>query len=134
VIKPLELFHKNPRCRDGRASICKQCNHSALKVFRADPDKKSLSKEYARRAALRGRYGLETQEYEARLIHQQGKCFLCFGVNPSGRKLAVDHIAGTKIIRSLLCDRCNRGLGFFRHDPKLLREAAIYLEFFNAKR
>ena len=33
------------------------------------------------------------------------------------------------MIRRLLCQRCNHGLGLFRDDPSLLRSAAYYVQF-----
>lgn len=59
-------------------------------------------------------------------------CELC----GSNEDLRVDHdhsccsSARTcgKCFRGVLCDRCNRALGFFYDNPNLLREAAKYLE------
>jgi hypothetical protein len=46
-----------------------------------------------------------------------------------GKRLAVDHDHNTGKIRALLCDRCNRGIGYFNEDPALIRESADYLEW-----
>lgn len=44
------------------------------------------------------------------------------------RRLATDHCHKTGKVRGLLCGACNRGIGLFRDNPKLLRIAAKYLE------
>lgn len=67
------------------------------------------------------------EQYEALLAVQGGRCAICGGVNPSGRRLSVDHAHATKQVRGLLCGLCNRGLGAFRDDPILLRKAIGYL-------
>jgi hypothetical protein len=41
----------------------------------------------------------------------------------------VDHDEDTGIVRALLCGPCNRGIGIFKHDAGLLREAADYVEY-----
>jgi hypothetical protein len=43
-------------------------------------------------------------------------------------RLVVDHCHETRIIRGGLCNNCNTGLGMFRENPGLLRNAATYLE------
>jgi len=74
------------------------------------------------------------QQYRALLIKQKGKCAICrkdFGhISCLGlkAKLAVDHDHETGRVRGLLCGKCNRGLGWFGDDPKLLRRAADYLK------
>ncbi len=40
-------------------------------------------------------------------------------------KLLVDHNHNTNTVRELLCDLCNRGLGYFGENPEYLREAAL---------
>lgn len=59
-------------------------------------------------------------------------CEICGGYNLTDavkfRCLGVDHDHKSGKFRGWLCDRCNRGIGFFRDDPSKLRRAADYLE------
>jgi hypothetical protein len=56
-------------------------------------------------------------------------CELC-GREPTGRlkTLVLDHCHESKEFRAWLCDPCNRGLGFFKDNPVLLRKAADMIE------
>lgn len=47
-------------------------------------------------------YGLSREEYEALLVWQGGRCYIC-GQLPHGRRLAVDHDHTTGAVRGLLC-------------------------------
>jgi len=78
---------------------------------------------------LKRTYGLSLVAYRSLVENQNGKCAICRGP-PNGRvlKLVVDHNHETGKIRELLCDACNRALGFFKDDPSRLRAAAFYLE------
>jgi Recombination endonuclease VII len=41
--------------------------------------------------------------------------------------LVVDHDHNENVIRGILCNKCNKGLGLFRDDPDLLEYARIYI-------
>ena len=72
-------------------------------------------------------YGMSKDRYLELVNEQAGVCAICGG-RPGERALAVDHDHATGQIRSLLCTRCNIGIGGFRDDPTLLQRALIYLE------
>lgn len=79
-------------------------------------------------------HGCSEETYRQLEVEQAGTCAICG--QPVGHiskhlrqcKLTVDHNHVTGAVRGLLCNRCNRGLGFFRDSPELLRSAARYLE------
>jgi hypothetical protein len=87
-------------------------------------------KRHARQAKYR-KYGLTNKEFAEMLKAQDNACAIC-GRVPKGREkaLAVDHDHDTGKVRSLLCGRCNMGLGYFQDDSALLKKAQAYLRKF----
>jgi Recombination endonuclease VII len=73
------------------------------------------------------RYGISDEAYEAQLAEQRGLCEVCRELNPHGKPLGVDHNHITNANRGLLCDRCNKILGFARDSRDLLESLRTYL-------
>ena len=88
-------------------------------------------KEEIREKAWLRRYGITREWYDKTLALQGGGCAICH-TKEVGRKghthLHVDHDHATGIVRGLLCDRCNKGLGYFKDNESSLASAAEYLE------
>jgi hypothetical protein len=85
-------------------------------------------KRYQRECFDRSRYGLEPQHKQALLDAQSNSCAICgykFGQKVGDMKVDHDHATGD--VRGLLCDHCNRGLGFFRDNQDNLKNAINYL-------
>jgi hypothetical protein len=91
-----------------------------------------------RRCNLKARFGLSLEDYDRMLAGQHGKCAVCATTEPGGRYntfFLVDHdrtcCPGNKscgkCVRSLLCFKCNVGLGAFDDDPDRLMAAVAYL-------
>jgi hypothetical protein len=88
------------------------------------------------RSMLKTRYGLTPDDYYALYLKRMGCCHICGELMQIGRKknvswkkgCCVDHIENTKIVRGLLCHRCNTVIGLMNHDPKLLQSAIKYLQ------
>ncbi len=108
-------------------SKCKPCTAQIKKVAWAKlsmDEQKRRSRQYA----LKRLYGMTVDEYNIRLASQDSKCIICERTMlENKRPLAVDHNNETGAIRDLLCDMCNRGLGFFNEDADRLLAAAFYL-------
>lgn len=92
----------------------------------------------SRRENLQRFFGLTVDDYARLLEAQGGVCAICKQSETSTwsrggnagvvKRLAVDHVHGTKIIRGLLCSRCNCMIGFALDDPERLRAAIDYLK------
>lgn len=80
---------------------------------------------------LRKRYGLTVEEYNA----LGSACSIC-GDLPRGtgknKALHVDHDAVSGKVRGVLCNACNCGIGYFRHDPERMKKGIQYLEHHSA--
>lgn len=81
---------------------------------------------------LRRTYCLGQDEYDARAAAQNYLCKVCREQNPPGRNgepkpLGVDHNHITGANRGLLCDRCNKVLGFVKDSQELLDLLRFYL-------
>ena len=119
---------------DHRSAVRKERTIMALKV---DPPTLLAVMPYAKRqrSMLKTRYGLTPEGYNDLYQKQKGCCRICGGLMQIGRKekagwkngCCVDHIAGTKLVRGLLCHRCNTVIGLMDHDKQLLKSAITYL-------
>ncbi len=72
------------------------------------------------------KYGVSDAEFKALLESQGGLCAICRRGRGT-REFSVDHDHSTGLVRGLLCDPCNHGLGSFRDDPAILASAISYL-------
>lgn len=79
-------------------------------------------------------FGITDEDFEKMLSHQNNKCAICQidhdtyrAVTQNNRRFAVDHCHSTEKIRGLLCDKCNRGIGYFKDSDHLLLRAINYL-------
>lgn len=87
-----------------------------------------------RKNKLKSQYGITLDEYDLIFDEQGGLCAICGKAEESRNnqgvigRLQVDHDHETGKVRGLLCQKCNRGLGFFDDNISKLINAAKYLE------
>lgn len=82
-------------------------------------------REQRRKSHLKCTFGLTTGDYDNLLESQNGVCAICG--KKTKTKLHVDHCHVTGIVRGLLCQRCNAGLGLFCDEPSLMMRAIEYV-------
>lgn len=118
--KSMDEFYTSKSCSGGRRYECKECCKAANRNRLYDYHK-------ARATQLKCRFGITPEDYDEMLHKQGGCCAICGGLNPNGNALSVDHCHETGLIRALLCNYCNAGLGQFRDNPDLMEAAAEYI-------
>lgn len=81
---------------------------------------------------LKKKYNLTRKQYDDMALSQNGMCAIC-NKPPTLPRLHVDHDHSLRIgheyfVRGLLCDSCNKGIGFLGDNLELLKKAVAYLE------
>lgn len=93
-------------------------------------DHKEERKEYDKRRHYKKMYNLTLEEIDQILIKQNHKCALC-GMSLLETKRCTDHSHKTNKVRGILCDRCNKGLGFFQYfydNPEFFKKTIKYIK------
>jgi hypothetical protein len=112
--KPNDEFYRTPKGSQGIACYCKLCQ---------------LARNH--KANLKKYYGTSFEEWEKKLVEQNGVCAICGKPDNRGWRLSQDHNHSTKELRGLLCSNCNTGLGLFKEDFDLLIKAASYIRSYD---
>lgn len=96
-----------------------------LEYYHRLPNKSSIG-----RAGRLKEWGLTETDYQDMLASQGGGCAICGSYDPgNGRaNFCIDHCHTTNIIRGLLCDSCNKGLGCLKDSIINLEKAIQYLK------
>jgi hypothetical protein len=145
----LQVEVKNGRTYTRRRSECIGCGKKRFVTWskKFASEHPELVKQYQRKAFL-GQYWVDTAEglvrltkalFQSMLDSQGGICLICRddirGMDAKGRaRTMIDHdharelVTGKKIVRGLLCYRCNIGLGYIEMAIQMLPLMLTYLE------
>ncbi len=96
--------------RNGIRTCCKACTRDQARILHN----------------LRN-YNLTQVRLEELLVEQNNACKICLRSFDKIRRV-VDHDHKTGLVRGLLCNSCNTGLGKFADDPTSLQRASEYLK------
>lgn len=133
--KAPDAFSKQVNSPDGLRYWCRACcteqqreyrakNRERVaayqrKWYRANPEKAARR---AKKQWIKANYGLTWDEYHAFI---DNPCAIC---GTTEGRICLDHDHSTGALREALCDRCNRGLGFFSERAELLAAASAYIK------
>src|SRR5574337_1272184 len=101
-------------------------------------NKESKLSHIKKEKQLRGRYKMSSESYMDAFGAQGGKCAICNKkgkhvfdeLSPRSEKLCVDHCHKSGKARALICNHCNKALGLFMDDKRIVENALNYLKFF----
>jgi NMD protein affecting ribosome stability and mRNA decay len=113
--------------KPGLQPRCKTCAAEETREWR-----KTKSTEFLKDSYYKRTYGISLEEFNLMWDNQKGRCKICEVTlqtrSHSPDSVVVDHCHTTGKVRGLLCNECNRGLGYYHDNPIALRKAAEYLE------
>jgi hypothetical protein len=126
-----------------RASHSKESSARTLRWAAKNREKvREYHKTANRRRILNGKRreyetGCSPERFAKIMKLQNGRCPICKVIlvigGRTGASVAVDHNHKTGKLRGLLCNKCNRMLGFLADDPKMAENAAKYLRMWQLK-
>lgn len=120
--KPLSEFNKDNKTAYKIAVYCRECNTEKGKLRYKNYRNNHKSSQ------LKSNFNITLEQYNEMLANQNGKCAICGGVENGNRMMCVDHCHTTSKVRGLLCSKCNFGLGNFKDNIQLLKNAINYLQ------
>lgn len=132
--QPLSSYHKNKDSPDGHQSVCKECKkHYRKHYYHREVDKwTTQSKEWyennkerksltSKKKHVNSYFGITVEEYDAYFKDA------CCGICDATERLVLDHCHNTGVIRGVLCNTCNSGIGMLKDNPELLKKGIEWL-------
>jgi len=104
---------------------CKPCNRKYHRDKRASQEVGEIYRTKKKNSDLLRRYGISLADFTTLRSKQFDLCSIC--KLKVGEKLVVDHSHKTGKVRELLCNPCNRALGYFKDNIQNLERAIGYL-------
>jgi len=124
--KALSEYYKAFSNKDKHCNTCKKCKTKLDGEYRKrskTPEKKA----YERAMHIRRKFGISVEEYQ-KLEKTQDTCAICSNLFIDTFDKQLDHCHSTGKIRKFLCQKCNKALGLFNDDTKILTSALNYLK------
>jgi Recombination endonuclease VII len=135
-----EFVH--PQRIQGGGRVKKYCSHNCadlawrlgnpekraavILTYEQKPENKEKRQVRNKRYRLQ-QYGWTEEDFKVELARQNYSCYGC--LRPLDEHTArIDHDHAKNVVRGLLCDECNWGLGHLRDNPMTLRRLMSYLD------
>lgn len=115
--KDINNFYFANKQKTVYAVMCKEC----LKKESAIRNKNNPNRKFV---VIKNQYGISKENWESMFEKFNGLCWIC----RKNQATSVDHCHKTNVVRGLLCNSCNWGLGHFTDDSNILVNAIKYLQ------
>lgn len=124
IEKKISEFYVDKR-RNSPRSICKKCQQGLNNKWRADNEDawRLINKKSQERWRLKNIYRISEDELRILKERSGGLCEICRAREAN----CIDHCHELKIVRGLLCDKCNLAIGLLGEDIATLNNAIKYL-------
>jgi len=119
----VDFYFKNKE-KTHRGNVCKACKIKDAYEYSSNLDPEVKYKY--RRASHAKSYGLSLEEMDAYFV--DASCGICNCSGDDDNRLVLDHCHSTGVIRGVLCDQCNLGLGSFKDNTENLNNAIKWLK------
>lgn len=89
---------------------------------------KEVIQKKEKQSRLLRQYNISLEQFDEMVASRNGMCDIC------GKKMAepfIDHCHRHNIVRGLLCEECNFGIGLFQDSPYVILSAILYLRKYN---
>lgn len=103
---------------DGKNSQCKTCRRAYVLN-----NKEKIAKGIWL-YKLKTKFGINEDDYNQLLLKQNHCCAIC---GFDDKRLVIDHDHLTGVVRGLLCNHCNVGIGNLADSVEILEKAITYL-------
>lgn len=120
--KELNEFYTDNQKKDGKMFKCKICSVKSVVEYQRK------NKTKIKFIHLKNETGVTEEQYFNLLKLQNNQCCICKShIKDNNKNFSIDHCHDKKLVRGLLCSRCNLGLGYFKDNKDLLESAFKYL-------
>lgn len=122
ISKPQSEFFKDKQKKSGYRPDCKKCNSKVASTY------SKLNREAANFRNIKYKTGVTKEMYFSLLEEQNNQCAICkCSIHEYNKSFSIDHCHSSNIIRGLLCNNCNLGLGYFKDNIEIIERAISYL-------
>lgn len=120
IDKPIEVFQKRSRSKDGLSSYCDSCT-------------KELYRSKYSKSRIKNTYGIEYSHVESLIKSQSNRCAICSNIFKELSEMHIDHCHKSGNVRGLLCHNCNSGIGMLKDSADIIFSAYEYLIKWDSK-
>lgn len=129
LLKP-EVVKNRRKCYERWTSENKEYRKQYSKEYGSKPE----NRKKTRARELKRKYNITIDVESEMYCTQSGKCAVCnykfkeYDDGSNSNDFVIDHCHSSGLVRGLLCNKCNQGIGLFMENKKTIENTIKYLE------